>query len=75
MRAHGCQPLQGINHILLFNPETPLAARLSIPFAVALALIDKEVSLKQFTRERLDASRIKDMMERTENEEDISLNA
>ena len=75
MRAHRCQPIQGINHILFFSPEAPLAARLSIPFAVALALIDKEVSLKQFTRERLDASRIKDMMECIEIEEDLSLNA
>ena len=58
-----------------YDPETPLAARLSIPFSVALALIDKEVSLKQFTRERLDDPQIKDMMARIEIEADPSLNA
>jgi len=58
-----------------YDPETPLAARLSIPFSVALALIDKEVSLKQFTRERLDDPQIKDMMARIEIEENPSLNA
>jgi 2-methylcitrate dehydratase PrpD len=58
-----------------YNPETPLAARLSIPFAVALALIDKEVSLKQFTKERLDDPQIKEMMTRIEIEADPSLNA
>lgn len=58
-----------------YNPETPLAARLSIPFSVALALIDKKVSLKQFTRERLDDPRIKDMMARIEIDADPTLNA
>jgi len=58
-----------------YNPETPLAARLSIPFSVALALIDKDVSLKQFTRERLDDPRMKDMMARIEIEADPALNA
>jgi 2-methylcitrate dehydratase PrpD len=64
-----------MNTISNAHPETPLAARLSIPFSVALALIDKEVSLKQFTRERLDDPQIKDMMGRIEIEADPSLNA
>ena len=58
-----------------YNPETPLAARLSIPFSVALALIDKEVSLKQFTKERLNDPEVKDMMARIEIEADPALNA
>jgi 2-methylcitrate dehydratase PrpD len=58
-----------------YDPETPLAARLSIPFSVALALIDKEVSLKQFTKERLGDQQIKDMMARIEIEADPALNA
>jgi 2-methylcitrate dehydratase PrpD len=57
-----------------YDPETPLAARLSIPFCVALALVDKEVSLKQFTRERLDDPQVKDLMGRIEIEENPSLN-
>jgi 2-methylcitrate dehydratase PrpD len=58
-----------------YEPETPLAARLSIPFSVALALIDKEVCLKQFTKERLDDPQVKDMMTRIEIEDDPLLNA
>ena len=58
-----------------YDPETPLAARLSIPFSVALALIDKEVSLKQFTRERLNDPQVKDMMARIKIVADPSLNA
>jgi len=57
-----------------YSPETVLAARLSIPFCVALALLDKEVSLKQFTKERLDDPQVKDMMARIEIEADPSLN-
>ena len=57
-----------------YEPDTPLAARLSIPFSVALALIDGEVTLKQFTRDRLDDPEIRDLMGRIEIEEDTSLN-
>ena len=57
-----------------YEPETPLAARLSIPFSVSLALIDGEVSLKQFTKERLDDPQVKDMMGRIDIEEDTTLN-
>jgi 2-methylcitrate dehydratase PrpD len=57
-----------------YNPETPLAARLSIPFCVALAAIDKKVGLSQFTREKLDSPRIREFMKRIEIQEDPSLN-
>ncbi len=57
-----------------YHPETPLAARLSIPFCVALAVADREISLTQFTRERLNDPRINDLMSRIEIEEDASLN-
>lgn len=57
-----------------YNPETPLAARLSIPFCVALAAIDKKVSLTQFTKERLKDPRIKDLMNRIDIQEDPLLN-
>jgi len=57
-----------------YEPETPLAARLSIPFCVALAAIDGKVTLTQFTRERLDDPQIKDMMKRIKVDVDPSLN-
>ena len=41
---------------------------------MALALIDGEVTLKQFTRERLEDPEIRDLMGRIEIEEDTSLN-
>ena len=57
-----------------YDPETPLAARLSIPFCVALAIIDGEVTLTQFTKERMDEPQVKDMMSRIEIKPDASLN-
>ncbi len=57
-----------------YHPETPMAARLSIPFCVALAVVDKKISLTQFTKERLADPQINDLMGRIEIEEDGSLN-
>lgn len=57
-----------------YHPETPLAARLSIPFCVALAAIDKKVGLTQFAREKLDDPRVREFMKRIEIQEDPSLN-
>lgn len=57
-----------------YHPETSLAARLSIPFCVSLAAVDKKVTLGQFTEERLSDPKIKDFMERIEIEDDPSLN-
>lgn len=61
---------QGMN----YRPTTNLAARLSIPFCVAMAAIEKRVSLNQFTREKLGDQRIKAFMEKIEIEDDPSLN-
>jgi 2-methylcitrate dehydratase PrpD len=57
-----------------YHPETPMAARLSIPFCVALAVVDKKISLTQFTKKRLLDPQISDLMGRIEIEEDGSLN-
>ena len=57
-----------------YDPETPLAARLSIPFCVALAVIDNRVSLTQFTQERLREERMRAMMGRIEITADPALN-
>jgi 2-methylcitrate dehydratase PrpD len=57
-----------------YDPETPLAARLSIPFSVAVAAIDKEISISQFKAERLKDPKTRDLMKRIEIQEDASLN-
>jgi 2-methylcitrate dehydratase PrpD len=61
---------QGMN----YNPDTPLAARLSVPFCVALAAVDKKVTLDQFTEERLVDPNIRDLMKRINIEDDQGLN-
>ena len=57
-----------------YDPDTVLAARLSIPYCVAMAVIDREVSLTRFSRERLKDERIRQIMERIEIVPDPSLN-
>lgn len=61
---------QGVN----YQPTTKLAARLSVPFCVAMATIENTVSLKQFTQEKLGDQAIKNVMQRIEIEDDASLN-
>eukprot|EP01022_Parablepharisma_sp_SALTPOND_P023553 TRINITY_DN5015_c0_g1_i1.p2 TRINITY_DN5015_c0_g1~~TRINITY_DN5015_c0_g1_i1.p2 ORF type:complete len:454 (-),score=189.85 TRINITY_DN5015_c0_g1_i1:359-1720(-) len=51
-------PGQGCN----YEPGSPLAARLSTPFCVALAVLDGEVSLQKFTSARLQDPAIKEVM-------------
>ncbi|MFH0845301.1 MAG: MmgE/PrpD family protein [Pseudomonadota bacterium] len=57
-----------------YDPETPLAARLSIPFCVALAALDGEVSISKFTKERLHDTQLREMMKKIEIQSDPSLN-
>lgn len=57
-----------------YQPTTKLAARLSVPFCVAMAATEKTVSLKQFTQEKLVDPTIKNVMERIEIDDDPSLN-
>jgi 2-methylcitrate dehydratase PrpD len=45
-------------------PETIAAARLNMPYCLACALVDGEVTLKQFTEERIKDRHIIDMMNR-----------
>lgn len=49
---------QGCN----YSPDTVLAARLSTPFCVALAVCERQVSLDQFTSEKLADENIKEIM-------------
>ncbi len=57
-----------------YNPGTPLAARLSIPFCIALAVSEKKVSLGQFTEEKLKDPSIREFMKKVEVDDDRSLN-
>lgn len=46
------------------SPQTPLAARLSIPYCIAVAAHERKVGLDQFSWERLKDPKIKDFMQR-----------
>jgi 2-methylcitrate dehydratase PrpD len=56
-----------------YSPETPLAARLSIPFCIAAAILDKELGMKQFDVQRLQNPRVKELMGKISIEEDPEL--
>lgn len=59
-------PGQGMN----YSPETSMAARLSIPYCVTMALADGQISLDQFQEERLKDPRIRDFMKKVTLEAD-----
>lgn len=49
---------QGMN----YNPETPLAARLSIPYCVATAVLRRHVNLGDFTESELHNPKLREIM-------------
>jgi 2-methylcitrate dehydratase PrpD len=53
-------PGQGCN----YEPASPLAGRLSIPFCVGLAVAEGHVSMEQFTEEKLQEPKIREVMKR-----------
>lgn len=55
------------------QPETILAARLSIPYCIAVAIIDKELGIGQFNHERLKEKEIQELMEKVHIEADPQL--
>jgi len=57
-----------------YNPATPLAARLSIPFCIALVAIERKVVLEQFTEEKLKNPTIREFMGKVKIDDDRSLN-
>ncbi len=59
-------PGQGMN----YHPETPLAARLSIPYCVARAAADGYIGMDQFTEEKLAEPHIKEFMQKITLESD-----
>ena len=60
---------QGMN----YDPTTALAARLSIPFCVSMAVVDRDVSLHEFNEERLADPRIREVMRRIEIQDDPAM--
>jgi 2-methylcitrate dehydratase PrpD len=46
------------------NPRTPLEGKFSIPFWIAAALTDREVSISQFTNEKINDPLVLDIMNR-----------
>jgi len=58
-----------------YDPQTVLAARLSIPFCLALVPLEGKVSLEQFTQEKLKDPKLREFMRKIEIYEDPSLNS
>jgi len=59
-------PGQGMN----YSPETPLAARLSIPYCVSIALAEGQISMDQFQEEKLKDPKIREFMKKITLEPD-----
>jgi len=62
---------QGCN----YSPDTPLAARLSIPFCVALAVSEGRVTMDQFYLEKLKDKKISNIMSKVSVVQDPTLNS
>jgi 2-methylcitrate dehydratase PrpD len=56
-----------------YKPETALAARLSLPYCVAVAIIDKELRMGQFESTRLQDPMIRELMKKIVIEGDPAL--
>jgi 2-methylcitrate dehydratase PrpD len=67
-------PFYSDNHGLNYEPDSAMAARLSIPFCVAVAATDREVGLAQFENERFLDPGIRKLMRRVTTEPDRELN-
>ena len=60
-----CRTSSGLLHILIYShPKTALEGKFSLEFCVAIALIDGEVSLKQFTDEKVKDSAVQQLMKK-----------
>ena len=64
-------PGQGMN----YSPDTPLAARLSIPYCVSRAAADGYIAMDQFEGEKIQEPRIQAFMKRVTLESDSSFTA
>jgi 2-methylcitrate dehydratase PrpD len=77
VRSHAIEPAQVAKIRITLNakaalplvydrPEDGLQAKFSLPFIIAVAMIDREVGLAQFTDERVKDRRVKRLMGRVE---------
>lgn len=73
--VHVRMPWFSNNHGLNYDPDSAMAARLSIPYCVAVAIEDDAVGLAQFAPGRLEQSSTRELLRRVEVEADRSLNA
>lgn len=63
-KGHGCN----------YDPVTPLAARLSIPYCVALAVIEKQVRLEHFDLTKINDLKIRELIKKVNISQDSELN-
>lgn len=86
LRQHGIQPEQIAQVVCRVNPAyvqtlrypqptTPQQARVSLQYAVAVALCDGQVTLKQFTPARVQAADVQALMQRIELQVDPTFSA
>ena len=62
------------SHFSNYNPETTMAARLSVPYCMAVAAADGAAGLEQFTLEKINDPRVREMLGRIEIIADAELN-
>ena len=62
------------SHFSNFNPETTMACRLSVPYCVAVAAVDKAAGLAQFTKKKIFDPKVREMLKKIEIIEDEELN-
>ncbi len=58
-----------------YDPTTLLGARLSVPFCIAIAVVDGEVNLQNFNEERVSDRTIRELMEKIKIKGDPYLNS
>lgn len=57
-----------------YHPQTLLGARLSVPFCIALAVVEGKVSLQNFTKDKINDPRINTLMKKIAIKGDPELN-
>ncbi len=58
-----------------YEPKTPAEAKFSLPYCIAVALLDGAVSLRQFTHERVMKSDVRDLARKVKVYVDDEVNA
>jgi len=62
-----CYTSAGLPHVLRYShPETPLEAKFSLQYCIAIALIDGEVSLQQFSEQKVKNTKVQELAGKVE---------